>query len=686
LTVRYTSRVNVPVHPAPGKALQLNPGLSPILIEVGEVPAGPFVPARFQREALAALGSHDVLVSAPTGSGKTWIAQEAIRASLAVGRQTWYTTPLKALSNQKFRQFQGLFGEETIGLLTGERRINPRAPVTVGTTEILRNILYGGVDGGAGSLALIVLDEAHYLGDVERGTAWEEVLLLAPPGARLLLLSASIPNADELAGWLAEIRGRPPQVVREDERPVPLRILLADARGRLLPPAIAGRLRPEERRRGWLTELLRQLEAGHLLPAILFFPSRRECDVAARELSPLRAPGAEERARALGRWESEYPTLMGHAFRHTLIQSGIAPHHAGHLMGWRLAVEDLLARGLVRAVAATTTLASGLDVPTRTVVLSTLVRNSARGPVSLSATEFQQMAGRAGRRGRDRIGIVVVPASDRSEAHMGLSMAEAEAEPVHSAFTPSYTQVLNLLARRSLDTALAELQRSFAAYQGSLGGRMRLPRRLPEGEIARAASRARDGVTGAFLLHAAVLQALGYLDGNARLTPEGRWAMRLRHPRLVILSELVRRQQIPATGPRLAAAAAALGTERSPRAGGTHARLGAISHVVEEVTRLEREMGLEPDPVAEEFKAEWHRVRRRVIPSPAERRAEAVEAWAGGSEWMRLVTATESEEGDLQRTILQAAEILMQIEGLPMPALRLLARTTREGLLRPPVV
>ncbi|MDR7485311.1 MAG: DEAD/DEAH box helicase [Armatimonadota bacterium] len=646
------------------------------------MPPGPFVPASFQRDALAALVAHDVLVMAPTGSGKTWIAQEAIRARAAGAGQTWYTTPLKALSNQKFRQFQGLFGEEAVGLLTGERRINPRAPVIVGTTEILRNVLYGGADG----IGFIVLDEAHYLGDVERGTAWEEVLLLASPSTRLLLLSASLPNADELAGWLEEVRGRRPVVVREDRRPVPLRILLADAAGRLLPPVMAGRLRREERRRTWLPELLRQLEAGHLLPAILFFPSRRECDVAVRELAPLRQSGAEERARALGRWEAEYPTLLGHPFRHTLIQSGIAPHHAGHLMAWRLAVEDLLARGLIRAVAATTTLASGLDVPARTVVLSTLVRNSPEGPVALSATEFQQMSGRAGRRGRDRVGVVVVPASERGEAHLGLSLAEADPEPVTSAFAPSYTQVLNMLVRRSLEEAVVELQRSFAAYQGLLGRRPRLSRHLPEGAVAEAAHRARDGLTAAFLMRAAILQVLGYLDASARLTDDGRWAMRLRHPRLLVLAELVRRRQVPATVPRLAATAAALGTERPPRGGGTKARLAALSHVVQEIARLERTFGLEPDPVAEEFKVEWNRHRHRVMPAPAERRAEAVEAWARGAEWLRLVTAVESEEGDLQRTVLQAAEILMQLEGLPFPSLRALAREAREALLRPPVV
>jgi superfamily II RNA helicase len=667
---------------ARARPVRLHPGLAPTLDEIGEVPPGPFVPARFQHDALAALHDGDVLVSAPTGSGKTWIAQEAIRANLAGTGQTWYTTPLKALSNQKYRQFQRLFGEDRVGLLTGERRIHARAPIVVGTTEILRNVLYHGSEG----IGLIVLDEAHYLGDEERGTAWEEVLMLAGRATRLLLLSASIPNADEIAGWLGELRGRAPRVIIETERPVPLRLLLATGHGALLPDALASRIRAEERKRGWLTELVQQLDLANLLPAILFFPSRKECDVGARELSALRQPGAEARAEALERWESEYPTLRSHAFRHTLIQAGIAPHHAGHLMAWRLAIEDLLDRGLVRAVAATTTLASGLDVPARTVALSTLVRNSPDGPVSLTATEFQQMSGRAGRRGRDRVGVIVVPAASRDEAQLGLALAGAEAEPVESAFRPSYTQVLNLLARRTLDDAVTELQRSFAVYQGYAGRRPRLPRRMPAGAITLAAERMRDGLTAGFLLHGAVLQQLGYLDTKAHLTEAGRWAMRLSHPRLLILAELVRRDQIPKTGPRLAGYAAALGTERPPRGGGGKARLGSLSHVVDEVTRVEREMGLIPDAVAEEFKVEWHRTRRKLLPSPAERRADAVEAWAAGAEWSKLVAAVESEEGDLQRTILQAAEILMQIENLPQPALRALARATREAMLRPPVV
>ena len=186
--------------------------LATILGGVGEAPAGPFVPAPFQRDALDAIDRGDVVVSAPTGSGKTWIAEQHMARTLAaaaranaVPRRVWYTTPLKALSNQKFRRFQRLYGEASVGLLTGERRINSRAPVLVATTEILRNVLYDARTQDAPPGA-VVLDEAHYLSDPERGTAWEEILLLAPRETRLLLLSATIPNADALAGWMGTVR------------------------------------------------------------------------------------------------------------------------------------------------------------------------------------------------------------------------------------------------------------------------------------------------------------------------------------------------------------------------------------------------------------------------------------------------------------------------------------------------
>ncbi len=732
--------------------------LRAILEDVGTPPPAPFVPAAFQEAALNAVRTGDVLVCAPTGSGKTWIAEQAMGEVLAAGGTAWYTTPLKALSNQKFHRFGGLYGTEAVGLLTGERRINPQAPIVVATTEILRNSLYG----TAPALNLIVLDEAHYLADAERGTAWEEILLLAPRRSRLLLLSATFPNADVVASWLGETRGRRPEVIVEQVRPVPLRYILADGRGRLIPPDALGHLPPGGQSAGWLPAVMRDLEHYGLLPVILFFPSRRQCDEGARELASMRAFGPELRAAALTRWERDYPVLRQHPFRSAVVDSGIAPHHAGHTTAWRLAVEDLLARGLVRAVCATTTLASGLDVPARTVALSTLVRNSPEGPVVLTATEFHQMAGRAGRRGKDTIGVVVLPAASREEAREGLALIDAEPDPVTSSFTPGYVQVLNLLRRASVQDAQRELQRSLAAYErrdevvrlrqaiGSIppdeltarpcddrlltrGRYERMQERLGkmrrkgahtpahEAEALAAevdawpcatcpveaqclgtieALRAREfrrsslrqalhAVEGSlvdeFMRRGSVLRRLGYLDEEYRLTADGQWAAELRHPRILMLAEAVRRSLVGASTAAWAAVGGALATERAPRRGG-EAGLQSLVRLARELADIERRQALRPDEVVLQFDPEWDPDSRRRIPSPADRRADAVMAWMRGADWMHLATASQAEEGDLQRIILQAAEVLMQLEGLPFPDVRASARDARLRLLRPPVI
>src|SRR3989337_2875645 len=221
--------------------------LRAILEDVGSPPPAPFVPAPFQEAALGASRSGDVLVCAPTGSGKTWIAEQAMSEVLAAGGAAWYTTPLKALSNQKFHRFGGLYGTQAVGLLTGERQINAQAPIIVAPTDILRNSLYG--NGQAASL--IVLDEAHYLSDTERGTAWEEILMLAPRRSRLLLLSATFPNAETVASWLSDGRGGRPDGIVEQVRPVPLRYILAASRGRLIPPDGLSPRPPGRRSSGW---------------------------------------------------------------------------------------------------------------------------------------------------------------------------------------------------------------------------------------------------------------------------------------------------------------------------------------------------------------------------------------------------------------------------------------------------
>lgn len=746
LAVRQTIR-----RPTSGK-------LRAILEDVGTPPAAPFVPAAFQESALAALRSGDVLVSAPTGSGKTWIAEQAMAELLGQGKTAWYTTPLKALSNQKFHRFGGLYGVESVGLLTGERKINAQAPVVVATTEILRNSLYG--SGPAPDL--IVLDEAHYLSDPERGTAWEEILMLAPKRSRLLLLSATFPNADVVASWLAEVRGTRPEVIVEQLRPVPLRYILADARGRLIPSDALGHLPPGGRGPGWLLSLLRDLEHYSLLPVILFYPSRRQCDEAARELASLRAFGPELRAAAMARWERDYPVLRSHAFRTAVIESGIAPHHAGHTTAWRLAVEDLLGRGLIRAVCATTTLASGLDVPARTVALSTLVRNSPEGPIVLTPTEFHQMSGRAGRRGKDTIGVVVLPATTREEAREGLALIDAEPEPVTSSFSPGYVQVLNLLRRSSLQEAQRELNRSLAAYErrdevmrlrqaiGSippdelterpcddrlvtrgryermldrLAKMRRRDAHIPPEEITaqqaevagwpcatcpveqrclasiealrarefrrsslRQALHALEGsLADEFGRRAVVLRQLGYLDPEHRLTADGQWAAELRHPRMLMLSEIVRRSLIGGSTAAWAAVGGALATERAPKRGG-EAGLRTLARLSKELADLERRFTVKPDEVVLQFEPEWDPASRRRMASPADRRADAVVAWMRGADWAHLTRESQSEEGDLQRIILQAAEVLMQLEGLPFPDVRAAARDARMRLLRAPVI
>jgi superfamily II RNA helicase len=734
--------------------------LRAILEDVGTPPPSAFAPAEFQEAALAAIRTSDALVVAPTGSGKTWIAEQAMAEILARGGTAWYTTPLKALSNQKFHRFGGLYGTDFVGLLTGERRINAQAPIVVATTEILRNALYG----EALIPDLIVLDEAHYLSDAERGTAWEEIVMFTRRRTRLLLLSATFPNSRSFAAWMGEVRGTRPEVIIEAVRPVPLRQILVDNRGRLMPPDGVGHLTFGSRAPAWLAGLMRSLEHYSLLPAILFFPSRRQCDAAARDLAPLRAFGPELRAAALGRWESEYPFLRHHPFRSAVIDSGVAPHHAGHTTAWRLAVEDLLARGLIRAVCATTTLASGLDVPARTVVLSTLVRNSPDGPVTLTPTEFHQMSGRAGRRGKDAIGVIALPAGSHDEVREGQALMDAEPDPITSSFTPGYIQVLNLLSRYGLQEATAVLNRSLAAFERrdeiarlkeaiagippdelterpcddrllTRGRYDRMRERLPrlqkqlgqgraspedvaalEGDIAAwvcatcpveekclaslEALRAREfrrsslrqalhAVEGAlsdeFLRRATVLQRLGYLDESFRLTADGQWAVELRHPRMLILGEAVRRSLVGGSTAGWAALAGALGTERAPRRGG-EAGLTALAKLVREIADLERQLTLIPSGVALQFEREWDPISRRRIPAPADRRADAVVAWMRGAEWSRLAAESQAEEGDLQRIILQAAEVLMQLEGLPFPDVRTAARDARLRLLRSPVV
>ena len=638
---------------------------------MGEPEPQPFTPSDFQIAALNAVLEQDTIVVAPTGSGKTWIAEQAIAHFLAEGRRSWYTTPLKALSNQKYDAFRELFGEENVGLLTGERRENSQAPIIVATTEVLRNLLYA----ASGEIAadFIVLDEAHYLADPERGVTWEEVIILAPPESRFLLLSATIANADELAGWMKEVRGQEPALIWVDskERPVPLRYGFLDRFGRPLPIRIVDLL-PQKalKRLIWHSinpvDLVHRLRERSLLPAIIFLPRRRDCDEAVRMFRRYRMEeGCEEREEMFAQLAQQFPRLWEHPFARYLIEAGVAPHHAGHLTAWKIAVERMLRAGLVRAVFATTTLAAGLDVPARTVILPTLRVRDEKGERTLTALEFHQMTGRAGRRGKDKVGFVLVTPRQLRDFEQAQELAESEPEDLRSAFRVQYYQVLNLLATMGYEDSLTVLDKSFAVYQ--------MARRSH-----RKARTVRQELRTEFKRRASLLQELGYLDENWHPTIIGEWGLLIRHERSLFIVEAIRQGLMDTLSPEeLAGWAAAFTTERSPRYPVARVNLEPLWWLVYELEELEEKHKLEPSRFSDEFEGEHF--------SDANRRAAAVFRWAEGKwDWNMLVERSGSDEGDLQRLILQAAEVLRQLEELPLPVASR-AKMARLSLLRDPV-
>lgn len=445
----------------------------------------PFELDRFQLEAIAALnGGRSVVVCAPTGSGKTLIGEYAIYRALARGKRVFYTTPLKALSNQKLRDFREQFGSDTVGLLTGDASINREAPVLVMTTEIFRNMLYGTPIGEVGTslvdVEAVVLDECHYMNDRQRGTVWEESIIYCPSEIQLVALSATIANSDQLTDWINQVHG-PTELIYSDFRPVPLDFhfgnpkgifpLLDNKSGKLNP-----RLKPKpgsrDRKGGPRPEApsisytVSQLSARDMLPAIYFIFSRRGCDKAVEEMGAMSLVNEAEAAQL--RWQiDEFLQRNPEAGRSGQIQPlyrGIAAHHAGILPAWKGLVEELFQQGLIKVVFATETLAAGINMPARTTVISSLSKRTDRGHRLLNPSEFLQMAGRAGRRGMDQLGHVVTLQTPFEGAKEAAYLATAEPDPLVSQFTPTYGMVLNLLQTHTLEEAKALVERSFGQY------------------------------------------------------------------------------------------------------------------------------------------------------------------------------------------------------------------------------
>jgi superfamily II RNA helicase len=457
----------------------------------------PFPLDPFQHQAIDALNQgHSVVVSAPTGSGKTLVGEYAIHRALAHGRKVFYTTPLKALSNQKLRDFRHQFGDANVGLLTGDLSLNREARIVVMTTEIFRNMLYAEIDhlddDPLADVEAVVLDECHYMNDSQRGTVWEESIIHCPSTIQLVALSATVANAGQLTDWIARVHG-PTQLVHSDFRPVPLAFSFCSAKGLhpllneegngLHPNAKVWRPPKGNRRKGPklprppqpdpapLPFVVAQLADRDMLPAIYFIFSRRGCDRGVRELGSacLVTPAEQARIRArLDAYVAATPEAVREGGHAEALLRGIASHHAGVLPAWKELVEGLFQQGLIKVVFATETLAAGINMPARTTVISALSKRTERGHRPLMGSEFLQMAGRAGRRGLDSQGYVVTAQSRFEGVREAGQLALAPADPLVSQFSPSYGMVLNLLQRYNLAKAKELVERSFGRYLATL--------------------------------------------------------------------------------------------------------------------------------------------------------------------------------------------------------------------------
>ena len=451
----------------------------------------PFELDDFQKEACKFIDNgKSVVVCAPTGAGKTVIAQHAIHKALEENKRIFYTTPLKALSNQKYYDFGEKYGSEKVGLLTGDTSINRNAQIVVMTTEVFRNMLYGTNFGAVADnlkdVRYVVLDEVHYMNDEQRGTVWEESIIYCPTNVQIIALSATVANADELTDWINTVHSKT-ELVDTDFRPVPLRFYYFDSSqpSKLLPlltPSgqLNKKIRPEKRlfgkklqnKRSFVKDIVRNLQENDMLPAIYFTFSRKKCDEQMEKCASLELVTKGEQAQ-IKQFVDEYIAENPHLYNNKhldYLYCGVASHHAGLLPAWKNLVEKLFQKGLIKVVFATETLAAGINMPARSTVISSTSKRTDSGHRMLTASEFLQMSGRAGRRGMDEVGYVVIVGTQFQSPEEVAELVLSDANPLESRFSPSYSMVLNLLQRFSLEEAKELILKSFGYF--SAGSRL----------------------------------------------------------------------------------------------------------------------------------------------------------------------------------------------------------------------
>ncbi len=605
---------------------------------------------RFQTEAIAAWEAQkSVLVAAPTGAGKTLIAEHAIEACIRSGREAIYTAPVKALSNQKYRDFRERFGE-AVGIVTGDVSLNASAPVRIMTTEIFRNSLFEEPERLA-RLDTVVFDEIHYLDDEERGTVWEESLLFCPQGVRLICLSATVPNLDEIAAWIRTLRAEPVEAIVEKKRPVPLHHgFFVPERGLVEPKALFDiydqearrRRRPDHRKARtlglpWLIETLRERRQ---LPCLFFCFQRAGCErkAASTRVGELLTKSEREQVlRLFDELAARYRAPAGRRLQHlrALAANGISFHHAGLLPVHKEIIERLYTTGLIKVLFTTETFALGINMPVASVVFDALEKFDGVDFGVLSTRDYYQMAGRAGRRGMDDEGFVYSRIPDfripKPEIQRLLS---GRFEPIRSQFQMSYSTLLNLWGRHK--------ERLFDACRRSLG-HFQL--------AARGRTHAADGLVAAASARIEILKRAAYLDDRG-LLPRGLFAARIHGFEIPVTELFFKGLFEDLDEPTLAALFMAIVYE--PRRTEHHAPLdrARVEGIQNDARRIlsrfresEQESGVLPP-----------------IPWPDFRFSPTVFAWCEGTPFAELQHLSDLSEGDVVRNLRRAIQMLRQAE------------------------
>ncbi len=512
----------------------------------------PFELDPFQIDACHALESgKGVLVAAPTGAGKTIVGEFAVDLVINSGGKCFYTTPIKALSNQKYQELSSKYGENKIGLLTGDTSINSEAQIVVMTTEVLRNMIYSN-SSTISDLKYVVMDEVHYLADKFRGAVWEEILIHLSEAVQVISLSATVSNAEEFGEWLQTVRGET-EVIVSEIRPVPLyqhvlfgnRILDLFGENQKLNPELTRLERDTYRqiRGNWRdkpkgpkplmrSEIIEKLDREGLLPAITFIFSRNNCDAAVRQClaAGIRLTNGEERkeiratiSRNMKNLAEEDLVVIGYYEWADSLERGIAAHHAGLLPAFKVTVEELFQRGLVKAVFATETLALGINMPARTVVLEKLSKWNGEAHVAISPGEYTQLTGRAGRRGIDIEGNAVILWNNDLDSTSVGGLASTRTYPLKSSFKPTYNMSINLISQFGSDRARTSLESSLAQFQADKAV-VGLAKQIRKNESAR------DELNKQISCHLGDFSQYASMRGEIKnLETEGRRSRRKRH-------------------------------------------------------------------------------------------------------------------------------------------------------------